>query len=123
MLVWIERALASDLEAALREQLSRQGRAVGEGLATAGDVDPLTPRLAAVTGTRLTIIGADGIVQGDSHDAAAVSKPIGDAPEFEAARRGREVQVERALHEGERQQFVVAVSAQAGRVIRLAVPL
>jgi len=120
---WIERTLASDLKSALHAQLENQGRAVADWLAIAGHVDRLAPRLAAVTGTRLTIVGADGIVQGDSHDAASIGQPIGAAPEIDIARRGGVAQVERALRPGEPQQYLVAVPAKLGRVIRLAVPL
>ena len=79
----IERTLADDLLSALDTRLSNQGRAVANWLTIAGHVDRLTPRLAAVTGTRLTIVGADGIVQGDSHQPTIVGKPIGEAWEID----------------------------------------
>ncbi len=89
----IERTLAHDLQEALDTRLSRQGKAIADWLATSRDVDPLAKRLADVTGTRITIIGADGTVQTESHE------PTSDAD-----------------------LYVVSVPADAGRVIRLAVP-
>jgi two-component system phosphate regulon sensor histidine kinase PhoR len=119
----IERTLADDLLAALDNRLQHQGRAVASWLTIAGHVDRLTPRLAAVTGTRLTIVGADGIVQGDSHDAAIVGRAVGEAPEIEEARAGKVSRSVRELTLGESKQYLVAVPAELGRVIRLAVPL
>ena len=119
----IERTLADDLLSALDTRLSNQGRAVANWLTIAGHVDRLTPRLAAVTGTRLTIVGADGIVQGDSHQPAIVGKPIGEAWEIAQARKGKVARAVRSLEAAEPRQYLVAVPAELGRVIRLAVPL
>jgi two-component system phosphate regulon sensor histidine kinase PhoR len=122
-LYWIERTLADDLLAALDKRLSDQGKAVAKWLTIAGHVDRLTPRLAEVTGTRLTIVGADGLVQGDSHEPAFVGEPIGSAWEVTQARKGEVSRAVRALHPDEPTQYLVAVPAELGRVIRLAVPL
>jgi signal transduction histidine kinase len=119
----IERTLAQDLLSALDERLSSQGRAVANWLTMAGHVDRLTPRLAAVTGTRLTIIGADGVVQGDSHDVASVGRALEPAAEIEQARNGKVSRAVRQLSVDGPRQYVVAVPAELGRVIRLAVPL
>ena len=119
----IESTLAEDLLSALDARLQRQGQAVANWLTIAGHVDRLTPRLADVTGTRLTIIGADGIVQGDSQDPSLVGKPIGPAWEVTQARKGKTARVVRELAPNESRQYVVAVPAELGRVIRLAVPL
>ena len=119
----IERTLADDLLSALDTRLSNQGRAVANWLTIAGHVDRLTPRLAAVTGTRLTIVGADGIVQGDSHEPAIVGQPIGEAFEIAQARKGQVARAVRSLQPEEPRQYLVAVPAELGRVIRLAVPL
>jgi len=122
-LYWIERTLADDLLAALDKRLSDQGTAVSKWLTIAGHVDRLTPRLAEVTGTRLTIIGADGLVQGDSHEPQTVGQPIGNAWEVVQARRGQVARAVRELRPDEPKQYLVAVPAELGRVIRLAVPL
>jgi two-component system phosphate regulon sensor histidine kinase PhoR len=122
-LYWIERTLADDLLSALDKRLSDQGRAVAKWLTIAGHVDRLTPRLAEVTGTRLTIVGADGLVQGDSHEPASVGNPIGNAWEVTQARRGDIARAVRELRPDEPKQYLVAVPAELGRVIRLAVPL
>src|SRR3989442_1174910 len=84
----IERTLADDLLSALDARLTNQSRAVASWLTIAGHPDRLAPRLAAVTGARITIVGADGLVQGDSFAPATVGRPIGDAGEVAQARRG-----------------------------------
>jgi hypothetical protein len=103
-LYWIERTLADDLLAALDKRLSDQGRAVASWLTIAGHVDRLTPRLAEVTGTRLTIVGADGVVQGDSHEPGLVGQPIGPAWEVLQARKGDVARAVRELRPDEPKQ-------------------
>ena len=119
----IERTLADDLLATLDTRLSNQGRAVADWLSIAGHPDRLAPRLAAVTGTRITIIGADGLIQGDSNEPSTVGRPIGDAVEVARARRGELGHSVRELKPDEPRQYLVAVPADLNRVIRLAVPL
>ncbi len=119
----IERTLADDLVSSLDSRLSKQGAAVANWLGMAGHVDRLAPRLAAVTGTRITIVGADGLVQGDSSEQSTVGRPIGDAYEVARARRGEVGRAIRQLRSDEPPQYLVAVPADLGRVIRLAVPL
>lgn len=119
----IERTLANDLVASLDTRLSKQGSAVAGWLSMAGHPDRLAPRLAAVTGTRITIIGADGLIQGDSLEPSTVGRPIGDAREVAKARRGEIGRVIRQLRADEPPQYLVAVPADFNRVIRLAVPL
>jgi two-component system phosphate regulon sensor histidine kinase PhoR len=119
----IERKLAEDLLSALRDRLMSQGRAVAGWLATARHVEQLTPRLAQVTSTRITIIGADGLIQGDSMEPSTVNRPIGDAPEVVAARRGLIGIAQRPLRNDEELQYLVAVPGSGGSVVRLAVPL
>jgi two-component system phosphate regulon sensor histidine kinase PhoR len=118
----IERALARDLTASLDARLSKQGQSVAGWLTVAGHPDRLAPRLAAVTGTRITIIGADGLVQGDSLEPSTVGRPIGDAIEVAKARRGDIGRAIRELRSDEPAQYLVAVPADFNRVIRLAVP-
>ncbi|MBA2539317.1 MAG: HAMP domain-containing protein, partial [Deltaproteobacteria bacterium] len=119
----IERTLADDLVSSLDARMSKQGAAVANWLGMAGHVDRLAPRLAAVTGTRITIVGADGLIQGDSSEQATVGRPIGDAYEVARARRGEVGRAIRQLRTDEPPQYLVAVPADLGRVIRLAVPL
>jgi two-component system phosphate regulon sensor histidine kinase PhoR len=119
----IERKLAEDLLSALRDRLTSQGRAVAGWLSTARHVEQLTPRLAQVTSTRITIIGADGLIQGDSMEPSTVNRPIGDAPEVVAARRGLIGIAQRPLRNDEELQYLVAVPGSGGSVVRLAVPL
>lgn len=120
----IERTLADDLVASLDARMTKQGKEVANWLTIAGHPDRLAPRLAAVTGTRVTIIGADGLVQGDSHEASEVGKPIGAAAvEVARAAKGQVGRSIRQLHDGDPPQYLVAVPADLNRVIRLAVPL
>lgn len=122
-LVAIERALARDLTASLDARLTQQGVSVASWLAVAGHPERLAPRLAAVTGTRVTVIGADGLVQGDSFEPRMIGRPVGEAPEVSRARRGETGRAVRELRTDEPPQYLVAVPADGGRVIRLAVPL
>ncbi|MBA3822116.1 MAG: HAMP domain-containing protein, partial [Deltaproteobacteria bacterium] len=119
----IERTLADDLVASLDARLTKQGTEVSEWLRLAGHPDRLAPRLARVTGARITIVGADGLVQGDSLEKATVGRPIGEAAEVARARRGQVGRAIRRLRDDESPQYLVAVPADLGRVIRLAVPL
>lgn len=119
----IERTLADDLVSSLDARMSKQGNAVAAWLTVAGHPDRLAPRLAAVTGTRITIIGADGLIQGDSLEPSTVGRPIGEASEVARARRGEVGRAIRELRTDEPPQYLVAVPADLGRVIRLAVPL
>ena len=119
----IERSLANDLVASLDQRLTTQGQEVAEWLRIAGHPDRLAPRLAKVTGTRVTIIGADGLIEGDSLEKSTIGRPIGEAEEVARARRGQVGRTIRRLRENEAPQYLVAVPADLGRVIRLAVPL
>jgi len=119
----IERTLADDLVSALNARMTAQSRGVADWLSLAGHPDRLAPRLANVTGARITIVGADGLVQGDSLERSTVGRPIGDAPEIARARRGGTGRAIRRLRDDEPLQYLVAVQADLGRVVRLAVPL
>ncbi len=119
----IHRALSEDLVAALNARMTMQSRGVAEELAGAGHPERLAPRLANVTGTRITLVGADGLVQSDSLEPATIGRPIGDAPEISRARRVGTGRAIRRLRESEALQYLVAVQADLGRVVRLAVPL
>ena len=119
----LERTLADDLVKSLDARLSKQGSAVAGWLAVAGHPDRLAPRLAEVTGTRITIIGADGLIQGDSLDPSTVGRPIGEAAEVAKARRGEIGRAIRQLRTDDAPQYLVAVPADFSRVIRLAIPL
>ncbi len=103
--------------------MTKQGLAVATWLTNAGHLDRLAPRLAAVTGTRITIVGADGLVQGDSLEPATVGLPVGDAWEVTRARQGEVGHAIRHLRSDEPLQYLVAVPADLNRVVRLAMPL
>lgn len=119
----IERTLAEDLTASLDSRMTKQAHEVANWLLVAGHPDRLAPRLAAVTGARITIVGADGIIQGDSLDPSTVGRPVGQAWEISRARRGEVGRAIRNLRDDDALQFLVAVPAELNRVVRLAVPL
>jgi two-component system phosphate regulon sensor histidine kinase PhoR len=119
----IERTLADDLTASLDSRMTKQAHEVAGWLSVAGHPDRLAPRLAAVTGARVTIIGADGLVQGDSLEPSTIGKPVGEAWEVSRARRGEVGHAIRLLRSDGPPQYVVAVPADLARVVRLAVPL
>jgi two-component system phosphate regulon sensor histidine kinase PhoR len=119
----IERTLADDLTSSLDSRMTKQGQEVADWLAFADHPDRLAKRLAAVTRTRITIVGADGLVQGDSLDPSTVGRPVGDAWEVSRARRGEVGRAIRLLRDDGPPQYLVAVPADLDRVVRLAVPL
>lgn len=122
-LITIERTLSKDLLTSLDARLTAQGKAVSSWLAGAGHPERLAPRLAQVTRARLTIIGADGLIEADSRETALAGRPIGDAPEVAAARRGEIGRATRRLGERAALSYLVAVPSDDGRVVRVAVPL
>jgi two-component system, OmpR family, phosphate regulon sensor histidine kinase PhoR len=103
--------------------MTKQGRAVAGWLVSADHPDRLAVRLAAVTGTRITIIGDDGLVQGDSREPSMVGRPIGEAWEVSRARRGEVGRAIRQLRDDEPQEYLLAVPVDHDRVVRLSVPL
>ena len=119
----IERTLASDLTAGLDSRMTTQAREAAGWLSNARHLDVLAPRLAAAMGTRITIVDPDGVVLGDSHEPEAVGRPVGDAWEVARARAGEVGHAIRTLKSDEPPQYLVAVPADDGLVIRLAVPL
>ena len=122
-LLVLERTLAGDLLSQLHGRLMVQGQAVSTWLARADHPDQLVKRLSTTTGTRVTVVGADGAVQADSAEPETKGEPIGDAPEIKMARRGEVGSAIRAMREGEPLQYTVAVPSDNGRVVRLSVPL
>lgn len=122
-LVTIERTLSKDLLTSLDARLTAQGKAVSSWLAGAGHPERLAPRLAQVTRARLTIIGADGLIEADSREPSLAGRPIGDAPEVATARGGEIGRATRRLGERAALSYLVAVPSDDGRVVRVAVPL
>lgn len=122
-LVTIERTLSKDLLTSLDARLTAQGKAVSTWLAGAGHPERLAPRLAQVTRARLTVVGTDGLIEADSREPSLAGRPIGDAPEVAAARRGEIGRATRRLGERAALSYLVAVPSDDGRVVRVAVPL
>ncbi len=122
-LFWIEHTLADDLLTSLDSRLTSQGRSVATWVSGADHPTRLATRLSEVTGSRITIVGSDGLIQGDSVDPDAVGRPIGDAYEVSQARRGEVGRTIRRLDPDDPLQYLVALPAEYGRVVRLSVPL
>lgn len=112
------RALTADLEGRLRDQ----ARGVVRWIEGSGAPDRLAPRLGIVVGARVTIIGDDGLVEGDSERRDDLGRPIGRAPEVLAARQGRPGRADHVLERGGPSFYSVAMPAAGGRVVRLSVP-
>src|SRR5688500_3236460 len=87
-LVVIERSIAGALVGELDGRLVGQARGVGRWRAGGGHPDRLGPRLARVVAARITIVGNDGTIAGDSARPEDVGKPVGAAPEIAAAHAG-----------------------------------
>jgi two-component system phosphate regulon sensor histidine kinase PhoR len=148
----IERTLAGDLLKSLDARLVYQGRGVASwldsgdrsaGTGTGGGtssgtgsgapktpsseeasrIDRIATRLGGVIGARITIVGSDGKVEGDSSGTITLGSMIADAPELAAARNGDVGRAERSLVSGQPPYYLVAVPARAGRIVRLAWPL
>jgi len=105
-----------------------QAKAVAEWIGRDKHRDPervpkLTRQLADVTGTRITIVAADGLVEGDSLEPSTIGRPIGAAWEVAQARKGETGRAIRELETDGALQYVVAVPGDLGRVIRLSVPV
>jgi signal transduction histidine kinase len=112
------RALTADLDARLRDQ----ARGVVRWIEGPGAPDRLAPRLGIVVGARVTIIGGDGLVEGDSERRGDIGRPIGAAPEVMVARDRRPGRANHPLERGGPSFYTVAMPASGGRVVRLAVP-
>jgi two-component system, OmpR family, phosphate regulon sensor histidine kinase PhoR len=122
-IVLIERTFADALVRDLDGRMVDQATAIGEWLAKRGEPDKLAPRLAWVTAADVVIIGADGIVRGDSAHPGNLGRPVGDAPEVAAARRLGVGRARRQVARGGPAMYLVAVRTADRRVIRVAVPL
>jgi len=118
----LDRTLGDDLEGDVDQRLHSQALGVERWLDVAGHVARLAPRLGAVVGARLTIIGADGVVQADSEQAADVGHAVGNAPEVATAHAGRVGRATRRLTVDGATSYALAIRADDGRVIRLSVP-
>lgn len=118
----LDRTLGDDLRGDVDERLHSQALGVERWLDVAGHVERLAPRLGAVINARLTIVGADGVIQADSERPGDVGKAVGVAPEIAAAHAGRIGRATRRLTPESGPAYALAVRADDGRVIRLAVP-
>ncbi|MCB9564719.1 MAG: HAMP domain-containing protein [Kofleriaceae bacterium] len=120
----INRSLADVVTGSLDARLEAQARGVAQWLAGAGHPERLAPRLARVVAAQVTIVGADGAIDGDSVGGArAAGRPVGDAPEIAAAMRGDIRRARRRLTDDGPMMYLVAVPTVDGGAVRIAVPL
>ncbi len=119
----INRTVADALVASLEARLVAQARGVAQWLGDAGHPERLAPKLGRVVAARVTIVGPDGQVLGDSDGRAHVARPIGDAPEIATARTGGVGRARRPLVVGGPTLYLVAVPTRDGGAVRIAVPL
>lgn len=91
-LLWAQRELGPQLEARAARQLERTARLIGDDLRDVPFADSVADRLGDVAGLRVTLIGRDGTVLGDS-DVDPRRLPSvenhADRPEVAAALAGR----------------------------------
>lgn len=119
----LDRSIGDAMVGELDARLVGQAREVARWLETRGRPDTLAPRLARVVAARITIIGADGTVVGDSSNQLDVGHPIGNAPEVADARNRGLGRAERQLTANGPTMYLVAVETEGGGAVRVAVPL
>lgn len=122
-LVQIERR--AEVEAQFQEELSRAARLAAAAVHDRGLTDALADSLGAASGLRVTFIGPDGAVIGDSEvdaDALPGVENHADRPEVQAALRGGVGNASRASETVSR-VLVYAAVPHSGGVVRLARPL
>lgn len=125
-IVTLNESLGNDLHSRLDQRLEQQARGAAAWMVSTRHREKLATRLGAVVNARVTIIGPEGDVLGDSSYPGEAQPSIvnqAHAEEFIAARAGG---VGRATHaaegDGTPMQFV-AVPAGDGLVLRLGMPL
>ena len=125
-IVTLNESLGNDLHSRLDQRLEQQARGAALWMVSTRHREKLATRLGAVVNARVTIIGPEGDVLGDSSYPGEAQPSIvnqSNAEEFIAARAGG---VGRATHPAEKDgtpmQFV-AVPAGDGLVLRLGMPL
>ena len=123
-LLWTRFELEPQLEERDIRQLTRTAQLIGQDLADAPFSDSIADRMGEVAGVRVTLIGRDGTVLGDSEvDASRIPSldNHADRPEVAAALGGREGSSIRASGTLALRLLYVAVPHPQGAV-RLAVP-
>ena len=123
-LLWTRFELEPQLEERDIRQLTRTAQLIGHDLADAPFSDSIADRMGEVAGVRVTLIGRDGTVLGDSEvDASRIPSldNHADRPEVAAALGGREGSSIRASGTLALRLLYVAVPHPQGAV-RLAVP-
>lgn len=118
----MERSIVADLGREL--VLSRE--LLGGRLPPPSTADGVADRLGALSGRRVTLIGPDGRVAGDSRFAAVALPSLENhaaRPEVRAARQGRIGRARRRSASAGSDQLYLAAPLAGGAVLRIAVPL
>ena len=101
IIAWqIDAGLRADLDAAARSELRDAAQLVVHGIGPEAFSDPLADRLATGSGLRVTLIGPDGTVLGDSEVPARRLPSVenhADRPEVRTALSGREALAQKYL--------------------------
>jgi hypothetical protein len=87
----LERTLAADMRAVVERRLESQARGAARWVHQNRHPEHLASRLAAVVGTRVTIVDAQDVVLGDSAPGAEVGVrvAVAEAPSADGALRVR----------------------------------
>lgn len=122
MIGFVDRSIREIWLEDLDERLAGIGAAVGAGLSE-GHEQALVSQVAEATGTRVTLITADGDVVADSHQDEAVMESHADRPEVIAALGGvRGVDTRLSRSSGFAQRYL-ALPAVNGVVVRVSTPV
>jgi signal transduction histidine kinase len=117
VLLLIDRGLREDLLRDLDLRLELQARGAAAWATEGKHPERLAARLGGITGTHVTIIGADGKVLGDSTDGVVLGSDEAGEPEVSEALAGRTGRATRG-----RTRYV-AISVPSGGVLRLGASL
>lgn len=117
----LDRSLSTELVAQLSRRLEDQAKGSIEWISVGRHPGEIATRLANIVDARVTIIGAAGLVVGDS--TADADDEDGEAPEVSEARAGRIGRATRWSKQAGQRVHYVAVPTPQGTVIRLAAPL
>ncbi|MGH2573111.1 MAG: ATP-binding protein [Actinomycetota bacterium] len=121
--VVVDRVLERHFTDQLTDSLINEGRAIELALPEQGDLQPAAVTLGQATGTRVTVIGTDGVVLADSQQDPAGMDNHRNRPEVRQALAGRiGVSSRESATVGAAFRYV-ALPPRSGRIVRLALPL
>jgi two-component system phosphate regulon sensor histidine kinase PhoR len=121
--VVVDRVLERHFTDQLTDSLTNVGRAIELALPEQGDLQPAAVRLGQATGTRVTVIGTDGVVLADSQQDPAGMDNHRNRPEVSQALAGRVGGSSRESATVGGAFRYVALPPRFGRIVRVALPL